>query len=409
MNEHLSHASLDSLFALDPRSNDFQALFDHIAEGASERERDRTLPYESIDLLRRARFGALRIAADDGGGGRTIRDLFEIVIRLAEADANVAHIVRNHFSIVEHVIRRPKSDQARLWQKAVVHGAIIGLAMTELESPRVGNVTPNTTLTPAGTDYLLNGTKYYTTGTLYADYVLVRATDPDGAVAAAIIPVKRDGIEIVDDWDGIGQRLTATGTTRFHNVHVKREEAVFDSADGGYGVPYSNTFAQLFLTAINAGIARAVLRDAVALVRSRKRTFYFAPAERPTDDPILQQTLGQISSAAFAAETVVLTAAEALDAAKIAFDAADPEAGDTAHKAALLAAKAKIVADDLAIRSGSLLFDVGGASATKKETNFDRHWRNARTLSSHNPTTYKARSIGDYEINGTPLPAKGFF
>jgi alkylation response protein AidB-like acyl-CoA dehydrogenase len=58
---------------------------------------------------------------------------------------------------------------------------------------------------------------------------------------------------------------------------------------------------------------------------------------------------------------------------------------------------------------GSLLFDVGGASATKKANNFDRHWRNARTLSSHNPTTYKARSIGQHPISGTPLPAKGFF
>ena len=84
-------------------------------------------------------------------------------------------------------------------------------------------------------------------------------------------------------------------------------------------------------------------------------------------------------------------------------------AGEAAHRAALLSAKAKIVADEFAIRGGSLLFDVGGASATKKITNFDRHWRNARTLSSHNPSTYKARSIGQYEISGTPLPAKGFF
>jgi alkylation response protein AidB-like acyl-CoA dehydrogenase len=105
----------------------------------------------------------------------------------------------------------------------------------------------------------------------------------------------------------------------------------------------------------------------------------------------------------------VLAAAEALDIATDAFDAGDAGAAEVAHRAALLSAKAKIVADEFAIRGGSLLFDVGGASATKKVTNFDRHWRNARTLSSHNPTTYKARSIGQYEISGTPLPAKGFF
>jgi alkylation response protein AidB-like acyl-CoA dehydrogenase len=409
MNKPVSTHSLEPSRQLDLRSSDLEALLNQTSEGASERERERILPFETIDLIRQARLGALRLPTEAGGAGNSIRELFEIVIRLGEADANVAHILRNHFSVVERLVRRPKDDQHRQWQKAVAGGAVIGLAATELETPKVGDVRPNTTLTPDGDDYLLNGTKYYSTGTLYSDYVLVRSADPSGANAATLIPVKREGVELIDDWDGLGQRLTATGTTHFRDVRVKRQEVVFDAPDVGYGIPYANTFAQLFLTAINAGIARAILRDATALVRSRKRTFYYAPNEIPTDDPLLQQTVGQIASGAFAAETVVLAAADALDAATDAFDAGDPNAVDAAHKAALLSAKAKIIADEFAIRGGSLLFDVGGASATKKVTNFDRHWRNARTLSSHNPTTYKARSIGQHEISGTPLPAKGFF
>jgi alkylation response protein AidB-like acyl-CoA dehydrogenase len=410
VNKTVSTPSLTTSEPIKTGSPELEALLNQIAAGASDRERDRVLPFEVIDLIRRARLGALRLPVTAGGAGTTIRDLLAFVIRLGEADANVAHILRNHFSVVERLVRTPKDEQSRQWQKAVAEGAIIGLATTELESPRVGNVTPGTTFTPdSNGDFLLNGTKYYSTGTLYSDYVLVRAADPSGATGATIIPIKREGIELLDDWDGLGQRLTATGTTHFRNVKVARREVVFDTPDGGYGVPYSNTFAQLFLTAIVAGIARATLRDATALVRSRKRTFYYAPTEVPTEDPLLQQTVGQIASGAFAAETVVLAAAEALDVATDAFDAGAANAAEAAHAAALLSAKAKIVADDFAIRGGSLLFDVGGASATKKSTNFDRHWRNARTLSSHNPTTYKARSIGDHEINGTPLPAKGFF
>ncbi|WP_441256647.1 acyl-CoA dehydrogenase family protein [Bradyrhizobium sp. 482_C4_N1_1] len=410
MNKTVSAPSLGTPEPLKTGSPELEALLNQIAEGASDRERDRVLPFEVIDLIRRARLGALRLPVTAGGAGSTIRDLFAFVIRLGETDANVAHILRNHFSVVERLVRTPKDEQSRQWQKAVAEGAIIGLATTELESPRVGNVTPGTTFTPDGNgDYLLNGTKYYSTGTLYSDYVLVRAADPSGATGATIVSIKREGIELVDDWDGLGQRLTATGTTHFRSVKVRREEVVFDTPDSGYGVPYSNTFAQLFLTAVVAGIARATLRDATALVRSRKRSFYYAPTEIPTDDPLLQQTVGQIASGAFAAETVVLAAAEALDIATDAFDADAANAIEAAHTAALLSAKAKIIADDFAIRGGSLLFDVGGASATKKVTNFDRHWRNARTLSSHNPTTYKARSIGEFEINGTPLPAKGFF
>jgi alkylation response protein AidB-like acyl-CoA dehydrogenase len=405
----LSATSLAPSGQIDLRSSELDKLLAQIAEGESERERQRVLPFEAIDLIRRAKLGALRLPVSAGGAGSTIRELFEVIIRLAEADANVAHILRNHFSVVERLVRRPRDEQSRQWQQAVADGAIIGLATTELDTPKVGDIIPNTTLTPDGNDYLLNGTKYYSTGTLYSDYVLVRAADSSGRPGATIIPVKREGIELIDDWDGLGQRLTATGTTHFRNVRVKREEIVFDAPDVGYGVPYSNTFAQLFLTAIVAGIARAALRDAAALIRSRKRTFYYAPSEVPTDDPVLQQTIGQIASGAFAAETVVLAAADVLDVATDAFDAGAQDATEAAHKAALVSAKAKIVADDFAIRAGSLLFDVGGASATKKATNFDRHWRNARTLSSHNPTTYKARSIGQHVINGTPLPAKGYF
>jgi alkylation response protein AidB-like acyl-CoA dehydrogenase len=409
MNKPLSTTSLAPSSQVDLRPSELENLLAQIAEGESERERERVLPFEAIDLIRRAKLGALRLPTAAGGAGSTIRELFEVIVRLGEADANVAHILRNHFSVVERLVRRPRDEQGRQWQQAVGDGAIIGLATTELDSPQVGDVVPNTTFTPDGDDYLLNGTKYYSTGTLYSDYVLVRAADPSGRLGATIIPVRREGVELIDDWDGLGQRLTATGTTHFRNVRLKGQEIVFDAPDVGYGVPYSNTFAQLFLTAIVAGIARAALRDAAALVRSRKRTFYYAPSEVPTDDPVLQQTIGQIASGAFAAETVVLAAAEALDVATDAFDAGAPDATEAAHKAALLSAQAKIIADDFAIRAGSLLFDVGGASATKKATNFDRHWRNARTLSSHNPTTYKARSIGQHVISGTPLPAKGFF
>jgi alkylation response protein AidB-like acyl-CoA dehydrogenase len=287
-----------------PRAPELQKLFDHIAAGEPKRERERILPFEVIDLIRRSRLGALRIPAAAGGSGSTARELFEIVIRLAEADANVAHILRNHFSFVEMYAGSPANEQERRWQKAVADGAIIGVASAELSSSKVGGVIPDTTLTPDGDGYRLNGTKYYSTGTLYSDYVMVRATDPAGAVASVIIPSRREGITQLDDWDGSGQRLTGTGTTTFANVHVEAEEAVFDAPDRSHGLPYYNTQAQLYLTAVNAGIVRAILRDATTLVRTRGRTFYDAPAERAADDPILQQTIGQISANAFAAESV---------------------------------------------------------------------------------------------------------
>ncbi|MEH2334854.1 acyl-CoA dehydrogenase [Nostoc sp.] len=388
-------------------SPELQQLFDFIALGATDR--DRILPYDVIELIRQSRLGALRIPIAEGGGGSSARELFEVVIRLGDADPNVAHIVRNHFSVTERILRSGRSERNRRWLKAVVDGAIIGLASTELEVKRAGGgQVVNTKLIPDDGGYRLNGKKYYSTGSLYADLIFVRLLSPDDTVVTALFPTKREGIELVDDWDGFGQRLTGTGTTTFTNVRVEADEVILDTDTDKDNLPY-NIVPQLFLTAINAGIIRSVLRDATALVQTRPRTFYHAASEQAVDDPLLQQTVGQIASNAFAAEAIVLAAADALDRLPAAQAQGEEAETAAALTASLSAAKAKLIVDDLVLRSANLLFEVGGASTTKKSSNFDRHWRNARTLASHNPAHFKARAIGDYEINGTPLPKRGFF
>ncbi|CAH2601941.1 Acyl-CoA dehydrogenase [Rhodovastum atsumiense] len=393
---------------LDPDSAGFQALLDGIALGAVERERERIHPFEPLAQIRAARLGALRLPRADGGLGASNRQLYDVIIRLADADANVAHSLRSHFIFVERYLLGPRLGPVQeTWRQAVAEGAIFGIASGETQTKTVGNAVENTLLTPDGDGFRLNGTKFYSTGTLYADYVQVRARLPDGALASAILPISRPGVEAVDDWDGFGQRVTGSGTTLFQDVRVEPHEVIPDEADGFARAPYSNTAAQLFLTAVNAGILRATLRDAAALVRRRDRNFYYAPSERPADDPVLQQTVGVIASNAFVAGAAVLAAADALD--RLDARRHGPDAAAAAHEAALLAAQAKIVVDDLAIRSGSLLFDVGGASATRRGPDLDRHWRNARTISSHNPATYKAVWVGNHVINGTPLPANSFF
>jgi alkylation response protein AidB-like acyl-CoA dehydrogenase len=164
----------------------------------------------------------------------------------------------------------------------------------------------------------------------------------------------------------------------------------------------------LILTAIIAGILRNVVSDAIRLVRGRGRTYAHAAGDTPAADPLLQQVVGQLASQALACEALVLAAAEAQEAAfnRAAAGTAD---FDLAHRGSLLAAQAKVVVDELASRAAAQLFDVGGSSAIKQSADLDRHWRNIRTLASHNPVLYKARAIGDYLINGTSLPSNGFF
>lgn len=389
--------------------SDLEWVLDEIAAGAGERDRERGHPFAAIDLVRRAGLGAVRLPFADGGAGYALPELFGLVVRLAEADPNVAQILRAHYSFVEQRLIAVDRDQRARWLELVAGGAIFGNATTELGSRNVGFgrvADPVTGVRRDGDRLLLRGTKYYCTGTLYSDWVSVLAEHPDGTPGSVVVPVDRAGVAVEDDWDGFGQRLTGTGTTRFDDVVVEPDELIpVQQAAGPY---LHGAFLQLYLTATIVGVVRNVVRDAVELVRGRSRTFTHAPTPDASGDPLLLAAVGGIAAQAFAAEAAVDAAANALGraTASVVGGVADPE---VAHEASLRVAQAKVVVDALATRASTDLFDVGGASATDRGRGLDRHWRNVRTLASHNPASYKALAVGDLLVNGTRLPDNGFF
>jgi alkylation response protein AidB-like acyl-CoA dehydrogenase len=393
-----------------PGGAGLQRLINRIDAEVLDRERERRPPFREFELVREARLGALRLPVEQGGAGASLRELFEVVIEISAADPNLAHSLRNHFVFTENRLRVTRDGSDDEWLRKVSQGLIFGAAATELGIGKAGrrdqNFTTRLSLTPDG--YRLNGTKFYSTGNIYADWIVVSAQTTDDTNIRVVIPTDRPGVVLDDDWDGIGQRLTGSGTTRLADVHVELAEILHESATWFDDVPYQATLPQLYLTAVIAGILRRVVRDAVALVHARQRTFYHAAADNPADDPILQQTVGQLASIAYAADAAVLAAADALGESTDAVLAGKPDGG-RALQASLRAAKAKVVVDEIAQRAASMVFDVGGATAVRQGAQLDRHWRNIRTLASHNPSTYKAKWIGGYEINGTPLPTGAFF
>lgn len=391
--------------AVVPDSPELDLLLAEIARDAEARRQPgkEGHPWHALELIRTSRLGALRLPRERGGAGASLRELFRVVIRLAEADPDAAHILRAHYLLTDEFLRAPEGPLRDAHLQRVAAGDIFGNAYTELSARPVGSYQFDTRLAPDGEGYRLNGTKYFSTGTLYADWVYVSASTQEGISTGAIIPADRPGVRIDDDWDGIGQKYTGSGTTHFENVRVERDEVTQrDSAT------QFNALAQLYLHAVIAGILRSVVSDAAALLQRRVRNFSHAAAERPPEDPQLLQVVGKLSSSAFAAEALVLAAADAQDAA---FAAVVDGVGDPAlgHEASLRAAQVKVVVDALALKAASQLFEVGGSSAARQSAQLDRHWRNIRTLVSHNPTVYKARAIGDYAVNGAQLPRNAYF
>jgi len=390
-----------------PGSPELEALIAAVAEGAEARDRGLATPRAAIDLAKRAGLGAFRIPVAEGGGGASLFQLFEVTIRLAEADSNIPHILRNHFALVEKALRTRGNAKYGRWLAQAARGDLFGLGANELNTQNVGRGNGATVLAPKGSGYVLNGRKFYSTGNHYMDHIFVLANTPQGEPIAAMVAVAQAGVDTTDDWDGMGQRQTASGTTVFADVPVPAEEVIQHGEDD-LKVPSEATFSQLSLTAVIAGILRAVVRDAIELLRTRNRNFYHAVAEVPAADPLLQATVGRLASVAYVAEAAVLRAAETLGQAQASAEAGTPDAA-LFLEASLRAAKAKVVVDELAIAAAGQLFDVGGATATRQSARLDRHWRNIRTLASHNPVSYKARAIGDLAVNGVPLPNASFF
>lgn len=369
----------------------YRPVFARIASGSLERELSRTLPHEQLRWLAEAGFGAVRVPVGHGGDGASPSELIGLLVELAAADPHAAQALRGHFAFVEDRLGADPSEARDQWLARFARGELVGSAVTEIGSVALGST--GTTVTPTDGGWSITGRKFYTTGSIFADWIDASAVTPDGIEVAALVSRHQPGVVISDDWDGFGQRLTGSGTTVFDNAHVEHGD-VYDFTTR---FPAQTAFYQLVLVATLAGITRAVERDVVTELRDRARAYSHGSADESKRDPQLLEAVGRISAAADATAAIARQAALTLDAV----DASNPA---SKREAELASASAQVVVSELAIRAASSLFDVLGASATSTARALDRHWRNARTVASHNPVAFKARILGDAAVNGTEPP-----
>lgn len=373
----------------------FQPILARIGDGAVTREVERRLPHEEIGWLREAGFTALRVPKAAGGSGISLLAFFALLIDLSEAESNITQALRAHFGFVEHIrVEAPAARQA-VWFKRLVQGDVVGAGWSEIGSAKQATFSTQVIEGPNG--WRLNGSKFYTTGTLFADWVHVGASDAEGRGVSVVVPRHAPGVEVVDDWNGMGQRLTASGTTHFHDVAVDAAEIVVERAPFGY----SEAFYQLVHLATLAGIGRAATADAAAILRSRRRSYSNAPTPIASEDPQLLQIIGRLRAHAYAAGAIVHQSARALDRAAEATEAGNPLAAlAITVETELEVWQAQTVVSQLIIDATAALYDALGASATLRDGGLDRYWRNGRTISSHNPRVYKDRIVGDFAVNG---------
>lgn len=381
----------------------FRPVIERVRAGAVERDLQHRLPHEEIGWLREAGFTRLRLPAEYGGSELTLTELFALLIELGAADTNVVNALRAHLGFSEDVLHTPDAGWRHRWLDRLAQGDLVGSGFSETGDAKVGTFATRLTRTPTG--LRLSGRKFYTTGSLYADWINTTATaDEEAPPVFLTVPRTAAGVEVVDDWDGFGQSLTASGTAHFTEVAIDPEWV----NPVGYRFAYMAPFHQLVHIASLAGIGRALADDLSQRVRERDRVYSHGNAARVADDPQILQVVGRVRSAAYAAGAIALHAAGALQRADEALRSAS--AGEEARARAIRAAQLEVdqsvsVVTALVLDASTELFDALGASATLRTNGLDRYWRNARTISSHNPRVYRERQVGAFTVNGTAPPA----
>jgi alkylation response protein AidB-like acyl-CoA dehydrogenase len=383
-----------------------RSVLGELAKGAAERDGTFEHPYALVRALADAGFGRLRLPRDRGGFGVDLPTLFALLAEAGQADSNIPQIWRGHFTTTE-ILRREHDPKVREhWSNEVAAGAVFGNAQSESSSVVAGLETtddwgPITTRvrTDGNGRRTVSGTKFYSTGSRFADYIRTAAIDDEGHRRFVVVSARHAGVRHVDDWDGIGQRQTGSGTTVLTDVPVEPHGDIGRDVDSLRGL---DSFVQIVHLANLTGIARSIVTDTVDVVRARTRTSRHALSQNAIADPDVLAVIGRLQARRLTAETLLDRAAHGLEAAH--------SAGDEAAygNAYVDTSTAQVAVIEAVLDAATAAFDAGGSSTVRAGLHLDRHWRNARTLASHNPVIYKPRVIGDFLVNGT-RPTSGYY
>lgn len=351
-------------------------LAQEFAKEASLRDQKRRLPLQEIQKYSQSGLWAINIPKAFGGAQVKYRTLAEVVKIISSVDSSLGQIVQNHWAFVEHLRLDATPEQQKFFFELILKGIRLGNAFSEKGSKTVADLTTKIHKTEQG--YEINGEKFFATGALLAHWIPIVAVDAQGRSFAAIVPRDTTGVEIINDWSGFGQWTTASGTVRLQNVFA-REEYVIPVYQAFERPTPAGAISQFIQAAVDAGIARGAIQETIQYVRQHSRPWIDSGLEKATDDPYTIANIGDLK--------IRLRAAEAHVA-----------------EATLLVAETKVLTTEIALLATNKLFELSGTRSTLSELNLDRHWRNARTHTLHDPVRWKLHLVGNYYLNGVELP-----
>ncbi|RKS18377.1 alkylation response protein AidB-like acyl-CoA dehydrogenase [Arthrobacter sp. AG1021] len=363
-----------------------------LAADALARDRANKQPFAEVQLLREAGLLELLVPAEFGGAGGHFETAFEVIRILAAADGSISQLLAYHYINQSGIaFYAPAEAQADWWRRTVAGSWLWG--------DSVNPVDPNLVLTREGDGYRLNGAKRFSTGSGVGEVIVVNAeVEGSGELLAFVVPREAEGLRIVDDWDYLGQRLSASNSLVYRNVRIEPSDVLGPVTDEPVATLLTPGI-QLAFANFYLGIAEGALARGRQILLGRTNAWFLSQAETYSQDVVFQRTVGELKAR---------TAAVAALAEKLGrrFDQVLGGAVSQPQRAELAVAIAelKVVASEAGVEVANRIFEVTGSSSTKSDVGLDLFWRNVRTHSLHDPVDYKKIEVGAYFLRGESQP-----
>lgn len=364
---------------------------------AVERDAKRILPYTEIDALSHSGLWAITVPKQYGGAEVSSHTVAKVIALLSGADGSIGQIPQNHFYALEVLRNTGTEAQKQRLYGEVLNGTRFGNALAEFKTKT--STHKQTNIRPHENGYLIQGEKFYCTGSLFAHRIPTLVLDDAGREYLAFVKSGSQGLKLVDDWSGFGQKTTGSGTVKFDQVFVDADDIIpFDTA---FLQPtLVGPFAQIMHASIEVGIARAAFEESLQRVH-QARPWIDSTVESANQDPLTIYELGRIAVDVRASEVLLKQAAQSIDAAKIE---TTPE---SIAKASIDVAKVRAHSTDIALKASSKLIELAGSRGSQSQDGLDRFWRNARVHTLHDAARWKYYFIGNYVLNGVLPPRRG--
>lgn len=373
----------------------------HVADfalsGRNQRDQNRELPFAEIDLFSQKGLGGIRIPSEFGGAFVSNKTLAQVFRIINKADSSLGQIPQNQIALLNMISIMGTQQQKTFIFNEILHGK--RLANGGPERNTKDTKTLNTHLTIENGRYFVTGEKFYSTGSSFANWLAIKAIHPEGHVVLTLVQREQQGVEVVDNWNGFGQRTTSSGTVNLDHVEVD-QLLIFDERLLANQPSYRGAFSQLMQVAIDVGIAEAALEDTISAVK-QARPIIDSGLDKASFEHYTLQEVGKSIVLLDAAILLLDEAAEYLDE----LDQLKEVNEQQAALASIRVAEAKVYANDAALHISEKLLELGGSRASLQQHNYDQHWRNARVHTLHDPIRWKLHALGDYYLNHT-LPAR---